>query len=187
MIDSLSATAGQGLLAMAAAEAALKGWSLKRVEALVRELIPRTRVFGVVDDLSYAVKGGRVPSSVKRIADFLHINPVLTASPEGKMGLSGFHLGRGANPKKLARTIIRKMEPDVMYRVMVTHANNLEAAKQARQYHPGTASADSFLPHHRGRARPGCAFRAGRPDRGFHSAPAQLDLMFLKPNRLKIR
>jgi len=134
VIDSLSATAGQGLLAMAAAEAALKGWSLTRVEALVRELIPRTRVFGVVDDLSYAVKGGRVPAWVKRIADFLHINPVLTASPEGKMGLSGFHRGRGANPRKLARTIIRKMEPDVMYRVMVTHANNLEAAKQTRQY-----------------------------------------------------
>ena len=134
VIDSLSATAGQGLLAMAAAEAALKGWSLARVEALLRELIPRTRVFAVADDLSYAVKGGRVPAWVKRIADFLHINPVLTASPEGKMGLSGFHLGRGANPAKLARTIVSKMEADTMYRVIVAHANNRAGAEQIRQH-----------------------------------------------------
>jgi hypothetical protein len=134
VIDSLSATAGQGLLAMAAAEAALKGLSREKVEALVRELIPRTRVFGVADDLSYAVKGGRVPAIVKRFADLLRVNPVLTANKEGKMGLSGFHLGRGANPEKLARTVVGKMEPDVMYRVLIAHANNEAGAAEARQY-----------------------------------------------------
>ena len=134
VIDSLSATAGQGLLAMAAAEAALQGWSRDRVEALVRELIPRTRVIAVADDLSYTVKGGRVPAWVKRIADFLHINPVLTASPEGKMGLNGFHLGRGANPLKLARTAVGKMEADTMYRVLVAHANNEAGARQVRHH-----------------------------------------------------
>jgi DegV family protein with EDD domain len=134
VIDSLSATAGQGLLAMAAAEAALKGGSAVEVEMLIRELIPRTRVFAVADDLSYAVKGGRLPAWVKRIADWLHINPVLTASPEGKLGLSGFHLGHGANPEKLARTVIGKMEPESMYRVLVAHANNETGAAQVRQH-----------------------------------------------------
>lgn len=133
VIDSLSATAGQGLLAMAAAEAALKGWPRAQVEALLRELIPRTRVFGVVDDLKFAVRGGRVPAWVKRIADILHISPVLTANPEGKMGLSGFHFGLGANPEKLARTIVKKMEQDVMYRVLIAHANNKSGAGVARQ------------------------------------------------------
>jgi DegV family protein with EDD domain len=134
VIDSLSATAGQGLLAMAAAEAALQGWSAAKVETLVRELIPRTRVFAVADDLAYFVKGGRLSSWVKRIADFLHLNPVLTASPEGKLGLSGFHFGRGANPAKLARTAAGKMEPETMYRVLVAHANNEAGAVQARQH-----------------------------------------------------
>jgi DegV family protein with EDD domain len=134
VIDSLSATAGQGLLAMAAAEAALEGRSVTEVETLVRELIPRTRVFAVADNLAYAVKGGRLSAWVKRIADLLHINPVLTASAEGKLGLSGFHLGRGANPVKLAQTAVRKMELDTMYRVMVAHANNEAAALQARQH-----------------------------------------------------
>ena len=119
---------------MAAAEAAAQGWSAARVEELVRELIPRTRVFALADDLSYAVKGGRLSSWVKRIADFLHINPVLTANSEGKLGLSGFHLGRGANPAKLARTAVKKMEPETMYRVLVAHANNEGGAVQVRQH-----------------------------------------------------
>jgi len=167
VIDSLSATAGQGLLAMAAAEAALKGWSAKKVEALVYELIPRTRVFALADDLSYAVKGGRLPAWVKRLADFLRLNPVLTASPEGKLGLSGFHLGRGANPMKLARTVTGKMDPETMYRVLVSHANNEAGAVQVRQHilelHPRVHS---------------CHITAAGPALGVHFGPGGLIVGF---------
>jgi DegV family protein with EDD domain len=132
VIDSLSVTAGQGLLAMAAAEAAIEGLSADAVEAFLLDLIPRTSVLAVADDLSYAVKGGRVPAWVKRVADFLHLNPVLTASPEGKIGLGGFHIGRGARPSRLARTVVKKMEKQSMYRVMVAHANNAAGAHETR-------------------------------------------------------
>jgi DegV family protein with EDD domain len=134
VIDSLNATAGQGLLAMTAAEAAMAGLSADEVEACLLDLIPRTRVFGVADDLSYAVKGGRVPGWVKRIADFLHLNPVLTASPEGKIGLAGFHIGSGASPSRLARTAVGKMEPETMYRVLVAHMNNEAGAIETRHH-----------------------------------------------------
>jgi DegV family protein with EDD domain len=134
VVDSLSATAGEGLLAMAAAEAAMEGMSADEVEALCLELIPQTRVFGVADDLSFAVKGGRVPAWVKRMADLLRLNPVLTADSEGKMGLGGFHVGRGANPSKLARTAVKKMAPETMYRVLVAHANNEAGAIETRHH-----------------------------------------------------
>jgi len=134
VIDSLSATAGEGLLAMLAAEAAMSGMSADGVEALVRESIPRTRVFGIVDDLSYAVKGGRVPGWVRRLFGLFHLNPVLTANPQGRMGIAGFHAGAGANPRKLARTAVRKMQPDTMYRVVVAHANNREGAVATRHH-----------------------------------------------------
>jgi DegV family protein with EDD domain len=133
VIDSLSATAGEGLVAMIAAEAAMEGMTADEVEALVFDMIPRTRVVGIVDDLKYAVRGGRVPGWIRRLANFLHINPVLTASPEGKMALSGFHPGRGANPERLARTVIRKMEAGAHYRVLIAHANNEAGARRTRQ------------------------------------------------------
>jgi DegV family protein with EDD domain len=134
VIDSLNATAGQGLLAMAAAEAAIEGLSADEIEALLLDLIPRTRVFAVVDDLSYAVRGGRVPAWVKRVADLLRLNPVLTTNSEGRMGLSGFHIGRGASPSRLARTAVTKMEPESMYRVLVAHANNETGAAETRHH-----------------------------------------------------
>jgi len=104
------------------------------VEALVRDMIPRTRVIGIANDLSYAVKGGRVPGWVKRIFGLLHLNPVLTANREGKMGLAGFHAGRGADPAQLARSAVRKMQPETMYRVVIAHANNADGAAQTRHH-----------------------------------------------------
>ena len=134
VVDTLSASAGQGLLAMLAAEAAVEGMSADEVEALLAAGIPQTRVFGVADDLKYAVKGGRVPAWVKKVADFLRVNPVLTADKEGKVGLSGMHWGRGANAVRLAKTMLRQMQSETMYRVLISHANNPEGARQLRQY-----------------------------------------------------
>jgi DegV family protein with EDD domain len=134
VIDSLSATAGEGLVAIVAAEAAMAGMSVDEVEALVRETIPVTRVIGIVDDLRWAVKGGRVPAWIKGLFGLLRLSPVLTANREGKLGIAGFHVGMGANPRKLAGTAVGKMQPDAMYRVVIAHANNLPAARQTRQH-----------------------------------------------------
>ena len=134
VFDTLSATAGQGLLAIVAAEAAAKGMSANEIEALLEEMRPRTRVIAVADDLSYGVKGGRVPKVVKRITGWLHINPVLMASPEGKLTLGGFHAGRGARPVALARSAVRKMAREGMYRVIIAHVNNEKGAVETRHY-----------------------------------------------------
>ena len=134
VFDTLNATAGQGLLAIMAAEAAAKGMSADEVEALLMEMRPLTRVIAVANDLSYGVKGGRVPKAVKRITDWLHINPVLTASPEGKLTLGGFHAGRGARPVALARSAVRKMDKETMYRVIIAHVNNEKGARDTRQH-----------------------------------------------------
>jgi DegV family protein with EDD domain len=134
VFDSLSAAAGEGLLAIAAAEAAAMGMSATEILALLEEMRPRTRVIAIANDLSFGVKGGRVPAIVKRITDVLHINPVLTASPEGKLTLGGFHLGRGARPEALARSALRKMSRNSVYRVMITHINNEEGAQETRRH-----------------------------------------------------
>jgi len=132
VVDSLSASAGQGLLAMLAAEAAIEGMSADEVEALLADAIPQTRVLGSANDLKYAVKGGRVPAWVKKLADLLHINPVLTANKEGKVGVGGVHFGRGADAVRMARTVVGKMIPNTMYRVLISHANNEDGAHRLR-------------------------------------------------------
>jgi DegV family protein with EDD domain len=134
VVDSLSATAGQGLLAMAAAEAAMAGMSADEIVALLQEWIPQTRVIGIADDLAYAVRGGRVPAWIKRLFGLLHLNPVLTANREGGMGLAGFHIGKGAHPGRLARSAVKLMRPGAMYRVAIAHANNPNGAAETRRH-----------------------------------------------------
>jgi fatty acid-binding protein DegV len=50
------------------------------------------------------------------------------------MGLAGFHTGKGADPAQLARSAVRKMQPEVMYRVVIAHANNANGAAQLRHH-----------------------------------------------------
>jgi DegV family protein with EDD domain len=168
VFDTLSATAGQGLLAIVAAEAATLGMSADEVEALLLEMAPRTEVIGIADNLSYAVRGGRVPAGVKRITDWLHVNPVLTASREGKLILGGFHAGRGARPAALARTAVRKMKRETMYRVLIAHMNCEKDAAETRQ---------QILQNH-GRIH-SCHITEAGPAIGVHLGPGGLIVGFM--------
>jgi hypothetical protein len=133
VFDSLNASAGQGLLAIIAAEAAERGMSAEEIEAVLLELRPECRVFAVANDLAYAVKGGRLKSWVKWLADHLHLNPVLTATPKGTLGLAGFHIGRGAQPTRLVASALKHMQPEQVYRVIIAHANDPHGAAEVRR------------------------------------------------------
>ncbi len=133
VIDTLSATCGQGLLALAAAEAADRGYTADEVAAMIDELIPQTRVFGVATDLSFAVRGGRLPGWIKRVADLVRVVPVLTASREGKLAPGGVIWGRNAPAESLGRTAASKMKPRTMYRVLVAHVGNRAGAEKVRR------------------------------------------------------
>jgi fatty acid-binding protein DegV len=86
-------------------------------------MIPRTRTFGTVGSLAYAVRGGRVAPWVKRLADALHLVPVLHADPEGRVTLAGVLVGRSDATAKFGRFVRRRMRQGRAYRVLVGHAN----------------------------------------------------------------
>ena len=168
IVDTLSASTGQGLLAMLAAEAAMDGMSADEIEVLLGDAIPETRVYCIANDLQHAVKGGRVPAWIGKAANFLRINPVLTATAEGTIGLGGVHPGRGANPERLAQTLLKKMKSDTMYRVLISHGDNEEGAKRVRQ---------RILERH-GRVH-SCHVTDAGPALGVHLGPGGLVVGFL--------
>jgi fatty acid-binding protein DegV len=100
---------------------------------LLQQLAAQTHVVAVAHDLSFGVRGGRVPRWLKRVTDLLHVNPVLMASPKGRLTLGGLHRGRGANADSLARSVVRRMKKAQMYRVLIAHANDAEGAGQLRR------------------------------------------------------
>jgi len=60
VLDSNTVSAGLGLLVMAAADAARKGNDLDEIESMVQGLIPRTHLFGRIDNLADILSGKRL-------------------------------------------------------------------------------------------------------------------------------
>jgi len=123
VIDSLNASAGQGLVVLHVAELAETGAGLTEVAAATRTILHATYTFGLMGSLEYAVRGGRVPRWVKRVADALRFMPVLGNDAVGRIRPVGVLLGRRNLREKFARFVERRMSDDRSYRILIGHAN----------------------------------------------------------------
>jgi DegV family protein with EDD domain len=78
VIDSQGVTMWQGLVAIAAANAAKAGCSLKQVVNKALETISQLRALALLDTLRYAVKGGRLGNTIFAIESILNVKPLIT-------------------------------------------------------------------------------------------------------------
>jgi DegV family protein with EDD domain len=78
VIDSRGVTMWQGLVAMAAANAAEAGGNLKQVVNKSLETISQLRALALMDTLKYAVKGGRLGNTIFAIESILNVKPLIT-------------------------------------------------------------------------------------------------------------
>ena len=145
VLDTLTVSCGQGLLAMYAAECAQAGMDAADIVRAVQAIMPRTRTWGMIPDLSHAVRGGRVPKSKKMLADLLHVTPLLAALPDGRVKSCGALWGRANLPDKFARYLARRADYGQRYRLLVGHCAAPEAAEtllaRLREYIPAVESA----------------------------------------------
>ena len=123
VIDSRSASMGQGLIVVYAAECANAGLSADEAEAKIDQAIDRTSTFAVLRDLRYAVRGGRVPGWVKTIADLFRLTAMLKTTPDGRVTAAGFLLGRKARIRKFARYVARRIDVDGPMDISIGNAN----------------------------------------------------------------
>ncbi len=77
VVDSLSVTMGEGLLALDAARAARDGAGLDEITASVEAGLGRIRVYGALDTLDNLRKGGRIGSAQAFFGSLLSIKPVI--------------------------------------------------------------------------------------------------------------
>jgi len=122
VINSRNASLGQGLLVVAAAEYAKAGLSVQDAIAAVEKLIPDTRTYGLLKDLRFAVRGGRVPRWVKTIAELLRATAIIRTVPDGRVASGTFLFGRKNRVRRFARYVARKTPDAEALDVAIGHA-----------------------------------------------------------------
>jgi DegV family protein with EDD domain len=77
VIDTLNVAMSQGWMAIEAARAAMQGKTLDDIVALVRRMIPITRMIQTADTLKYLYMGGRIGKAKRLIGSLLNIKPLI--------------------------------------------------------------------------------------------------------------
>lgn len=122
VINSRNASLGQGLLVVAAAEYAKAGLSVEDAIGAVNRLIPDTRTYGLLKDLRFAVRGGRVPRWVKTIADLLRATAIIRTVPDGRVASGTFLFGRRNRITRFARYVAKRTPAAESLDVAIGHA-----------------------------------------------------------------
>lgn len=123
VFDTRNAAAGQGLLALYAAECADAGWDETAIIRALERLAPQTRTFAVVRDLTHGVRGGRIPRWFQFLADGLRLTPILANNRAGRITLNGILPGRRHLARRLARRVARSLDRDRPWRILVGHCD----------------------------------------------------------------
>ena len=77
VVDSLSVTLGEGMIAVEAARRAAAGATVDEIVALAEDMSRRTKVFGSLDTLEYLKRGGRIGAAQALLGSMLSIKPCI--------------------------------------------------------------------------------------------------------------
>lgn len=127
-IDTLSASAGQGLMLYYAVEKKKAGAGIEENAQYIREMIPKLAHWFTVEDLVYLKRGGRVSAAAAFAGGVLGIKPVLHVDDDGRLINMMKVRGREQSLKAIAKKYIETaLDPKGIY--FISHGDCFEDAK----------------------------------------------------------
>ena len=130
VLDSESAAGGQGLVALQAWRAAMRGASLEEAAAAAEDTIARVRLLAFPETLYYLWKSGRVPKIAHIGSALLRIKPVFELN-RGSVVTVGRPRTRRHAMKRLVELMRERVESGPIH-ASVMHAGAEEAAAELR-------------------------------------------------------
>lgn len=131
IVDSRNVSVGMGLVVLAAAENSRAGKSAAEVIAATERAAAVTRTYGAIPDLSYAVRGGRIPQPWRWLAGILPLGFLLAIDGVGGVKVRGI-LGRRSDR---VSALVRLATQDRLLksgttplRLAIAHSNSPELA-----------------------------------------------------------
>lgn len=171
VVDSLSASLGQGLLVHYALTLQAQGRS---IESVTEELECDKQKFChyfTVDDLHFLHRGGRVSKATAVVGSMLGIKPVLHVNSEGKLIPIGKVRGRKQSLQALVDKMAQKIENNKNDVVYISHGDCEEDAVYVAGLVKKKFGIKSFLINYVGATI------------GAHSGPGTVALFFIGNNR----
>lgn len=173
VVDSLSASLGEGLLVHKALALKEQGRSLDEVAQWVLDNRLNICHYFTVDDLNHLHRGGRLSKTAAVLGTIVNIKPVLHVDNEGHLVPTGKIRGR----KKSLAALVEKMEQQMgRFReqndiVFISHGDALEDAEYVKKLVQERTGIDQFLISPVG------------PTIGAHVGPGMLALLFMGEGR----
>lgn len=124
--DTLNVTFALGLLVEEAVKMRDRGLPAAEITRQVEELVPRVRLWALIDDLKYLKMGGRLSATSALVASILGICPIITLK-DGLVEVVGKARGKKA-AFKFIQGLMKKEPASADYCITVGHA----AAPQTR-------------------------------------------------------
>ena len=130
-VDTLCASAGQGLIVYLASRKQAEGADIDAVAEYVKENVPRLAHWFTVEDLGYLKRGGRVGAAAAFFGNLLGIKPVLHVDDEGHlipmMKVRGRRTSLNSIVEKYGETMLDPSLP-----VFISHAQCLSDVEYVR-------------------------------------------------------
>jgi len=133
LMDSLSISAGTGLIALEIAEAIEANKDFEEIKTLGASTIQNTEIFIGLKTLDAVLRGGRLSSNKKKIIDFLGLNLVLTVNKKGFLKPCGVTYGRNNLFKKFERFVLKQVKGRAVKRIGIVHGMNLKTAESYKK------------------------------------------------------
>lgn len=128
VIDSLCASAGQGLLAILASEKADEFNTIDELANYIESIKMNISQLFIVDNLKYLAKSGRVSKVTAAIGSVLQIKPVLHVDNDGKLTSMAKVISRKKSIITLAEKVA-SFKNDISNHILITHADCIDEAK----------------------------------------------------------
>ncbi|MBQ0064950.1 MAG: DegV family protein [Firmicutes bacterium] len=94
IVDSRTATIGQGFIVRYACQLRDQGVSFEEAIVKIEEFKYRVKILACIDTLEYLARGGRMPASISSFGDFLKLKPVITVNNKGVIELIKMKRGK---------------------------------------------------------------------------------------------
>ena len=128
-VDTLAASAGQGLLVKLASELKAEGKAIEEVARYILDNRDYMCHWVTVEDLKYLKRGGRISAATAIVGSMLAIKPIIHVDNEGKLISVGKARGRKASIKELAAKY-EALAKDKGGRVFISHGDCHDDAEE---------------------------------------------------------